>query len=91
MPVLHKNRRILMEGGNVNMRSKYYIGSLGGVVYEVFKSSRRPTYRTHGYLYDAVSGPYRTLEEVDRFMLNLRRKSDLIMRVRYVSDKGRYS
>ncbi len=48
------------------MRTKPYVGCKAGKR-EVFKSEATPTEATHGHLYNAVIGPFRTMRGA-RFM-----------------------
>lgn len=42
------------------MRMRIYVGK-NGSHYEVFKSEKTPTKESHGHLYKAVIGPFRTM------------------------------
>ena len=41
------------------MTQKYYVGYKAGKM-TVFRSATNPTEKTHGHLYNAVTGPFRT-------------------------------
>jgi hypothetical protein len=43
------------------MRQKPYVGVNGATPYVVFRSGTVPTESTHGHLYGAVIGPFRTM------------------------------
>lgn len=48
-----------LEMGN-KMRNRFYVGMRAYAPWEVFKSIVVPISSTHGHLYNAVMGPFRT-------------------------------
>jgi hypothetical protein len=49
--------RQINDGGN---KMKYYIGHLRGGKLQAFQSNKLPTHESHGKLYYAVTGPFKT-------------------------------
>lgn len=54
--------------GLINPRGKWYVGSNKySRKGEIFESHFSPTQRTHGHLYLFVTGPFRSIEEAQKY------------------------
>jgi hypothetical protein len=51
------------------MKNKIYVGFIAGQRPVIFRSEIEPTHESHGHLYNASMGPFRTLRGA-RFMRN---------------------
>jgi hypothetical protein len=70
------------------MKKSIYVGLLPqGIGREVFKSEAKPTEETHGHIYPAVIGPFRTMRGA-RFM---QKNGSLNPRCQSVADAERLS